>query len=287
MARYVVGTDIHFRLTEVFDTSSSWRVFPEPPCTRDEVCIEVESFSVESSDPSVLRIEETPAGIVGRALQPGSTTLVARRGLRDVVERVVQVDAPTAMAANAGGAMLIRRVPEDGRVVRVAGGALLVHVGFLVGEAEYFGDSITSFETALDASFPASGPRDLIRVVGSELGVEPLRIEGAGLSLELEVETVAAIDGLDLIELPWLPSGPRRSLVFVEDARLGGRSVDGSIPLEWRVDGELVGVGEMIECVEGSGAGRTVTATHGDAVASLALEIPCGEARLMSWTNGE
>src|SRR5690606_13841687 len=137
--------------------------------------------------------------------------LVARHDGEEVATATVTVAQPTELQVWPEGLdWLFNPGAYETRVVRLAGGTLDLHARYYVGETRYFGDGVLSFETELDAVIPASSEAgNVVRVTGEELGVATVRFDALGLRQELEVETVATVDALEVMEI---------GAIFVDDA---------------------------------------------------------------------
>ncbi|MCB9624141.1 MAG: hypothetical protein H6723_12545 [Sandaracinus sp.] len=111
-----------------------------------------------------------------------------------------------------------------------------------------------------------------------------MHARSAGLSTYVEVETVDAVDTLALLREPYaFVVEPRADWsVVLPFARRDDERVFGSLPVEWEVDGEVVGVGAVLSCLKSPGA-STVVARLGDVVARIAMEERCADTGIDPW----
>ncbi|MCB9631641.1 MAG: hypothetical protein H6721_05820 [Sandaracinus sp.] len=293
--RYVVGTDVDLRLTEWSRPGTDdWDFLPLEACEDPEdTCVALRGFDVESSNPSVLRIDEEAAGPVGRALAEGTSELVVRFEGDVVTRRTVTVAMPERLELwPEGWDELLDLGPLPGRVQRLAGGVLDLHARFYVGEERYFGDGLATFTTALPSEVPAwSSARNVLRVEGDVVGTETVRVDAVGLSASVEVQTLATLDELDMVYVAALfgnygefDDRPWGSVLV--GGITAGDTVRGSMPVRWVVDGVDVGEGAMLGCqlVEGT---STVVARVGELETELVLDERCAETRLLPWSTRE
>ncbi|MCA9615493.1 MAG: hypothetical protein H6720_24765 [Sandaracinus sp.] len=293
--RYVVGTDVAFRLTEwTRPEPGDWDLFPSRPCEGPEdTCRELEGFEVESTDPSVLRIDDEGGRPVGRALADGATELVVRFEGDVVTRRTVTVATPERLEIwPEGWDELSTTAAYSGRVRRLAGGVLDLHARFYVGEERYFGDGLATFETTLPSAVPAwSAARNVLRVEGDRIGVETVRVDAAGQSASIEVETLASVDEVTSVHVgafffayPELEDEAWGTVLV--GGTVDGESVAGSLPARWQVDGVEIGEAPMLGCRGEEGA-STVVVRVGDVETELVLNERCAETRLLPWSTRE
>lgn len=288
--RYVVGTDVDLQLNErILEDDGSWTIFPLSPCV-DDTCIPLEDFRVSSSDAAVLRVDETPEGPIGRALAPGEVELVARIEDEVVARATVVVAMPERLEIWPEGfdELTNGARPYGASVRRMAGGVLDLNVRYYVGAERFFGDGLARFTSELPLEIPEWAPAgNIARISGDDVGVQTVRVDALGFSRTLEVETVDAMDELELLALPAAFVAPDEDWSSVlAYASADGEEVFGSLPVRWEVDGVDAGVGAILACRGEEGA-SVVVARVGGVEASVTLTERCAATRLEPWSLEE
>lgn len=285
--RYVVGTDVHLRLNErILEDDGGWSLLPLSPCV-DDTCIPLEDFRVSSSDAEVLRVDETPEGPIGRALAPGEVELVARIEDQVLARTTVVVAMPERVEIWPEGFDQLTNgvMPFDARVRRIAGGVLDLNVRYYVGEERFFGADLARFTSELPIEIPSwSTARNVARISGDVVGVEMVHVEALGFSRSLEIETVAAMDEVELLPVPIAFASPEEGWSTIWPyGSTGGEELFGSLPVRWEVDGVDVGVGAILGC-RGEDGASVVVARVGGVEASVTLTERCGSTRMDPWS---
>jgi hypothetical protein len=170
----------------------------------------------------------------------------------------------------------------------MAGGVLDLNVRYYVGAERFFGDGLARFTSDLPLEIPDWAPAgNIARISGDDVGGGTVRVDALGFSRTLEVET---IDAMDEVELLWLPTafvepneGWSSVLAF---ASADGEAIFGSLPVRWEVDGVDVGVGAILACREEEGT-SVVVARVGGVEASVTLTERCAATRLEPWSLEE
>lgn len=288
--RYVVGTDVELRLNErVLDEDDRWRILPLVPCADDE-CTTVDEFRISSSNPAVLRIDDTTEGPIGRALSAGSTDLETRVDGEVVARATVVVAMPERVELWPEGFDELTNgvMPFGARVRRIAGGVLDLNVRYYVGEERFFGADLARFTSELSLENPSWAPAgNIVRISGDVLGVETVQVEALGFSRSLEIETVDAMDEVELLPLPLALSAPEEGWsTILPYGSVGGEELFGSLPVRWEVDGVDAGVGAILAC-RGEDGASVVVARVGGVEASVTLTERCASTRIETWSVEE
>lgn len=288
--QYVVGTDVDLRLTERFlESDGSWSLLPLTPCVDDR-CVPIDRFQVTSSNPDVLVVDATPEGPVARALAAGEAELVARVDDEVVARADVVVAMPERVEIWPEGfdELAAGVAPYGESVRRMAGGVLDLNVRYYVGEERFFGADLATFTSELPLEIPAWAPAgNIARISGDVVGVETVRVDALGFSQTLEVETVDAMDELELLALPAAFSEPDEGWSTVlAYASADDETIFGSLPVRWEVDGADVGVGAILGCRAEAGA-SVVVARVGGVEATVTLTERCATTRLEPWSSEE
>lgn len=286
---YVVGTDVPLELTELYYPFGYDNAFFEirtlAPCPDSE-CLPLEDLRIESTNPEAFAIDHTPEGPIGRTLAPGSAELVVWAKDEELTRAWVTIFEPERLEI--WSETLDDRpdgsVRHATRVRRMAGGVLDLNARFFTDTRRVYGANLVEFSSDAPFELPTWAPTgNVVRITGDEVGVERMHARSAGLSTYVEVETVDAVDTLALLREPYAFVEPRADWsVVLPFARRDDERVFGSLPVEWEVDGEVVGVGAVLSCLKSPGA-STVVARLGDVVARIAMEERCADTGIDPW----
>lgn len=290
--RYVVGTDVPLELTELyypFGYEGGFEARRLAPCP-DSDCLPLEDLRIESSNPEVFAIDHTPEGPIGRTLAPGQADLIVWVNDEELTRSWVWVFEPERLEL---WSETLDDQPDGSvrhatRVRRMAGGVLDLNARFFADTLRVYGANLVEFSSDAPFELPTWAPTgNVVRITGDELGVERMHARAMGLSTHVDVETVDAVDSLELLRKPYAFLEPRSDWsVVLPFARRDDERVFGSLPVEWEVDGEVVGVGAVLSCLKSPGT-STVVARLGDIEARISMEEQCADTGIDPWLAGD